>query len=72
MQLLPPKVDIYNYIYEGNGGGRLDNVISFYKSWILKSVRAVTKYEASLRNWDGVPERRWEGKEKTDLGRRVT
>ena len=50
-QFLPPTADIFNYIYDAspspNGGaqGRLDNVIRFYKSWIVKSVRAVTKYE---------------------------
>lgn len=43
-QLLPPTADIYNYIYDGGGSGRLDNVIRFYKSWVVKSVRAVTKY----------------------------
>ncbi|CAM9735072.1 unnamed protein product, partial [Ascophyllum nodosum] len=43
-QLLPSATDIYNYVYDGAGGGRLDNIIRFYKSWILKSVRAVTKY----------------------------
>ncbi|CAM9431643.1 unnamed protein product, partial [Laminaria digitata] len=42
---LPPSADIYNYIYEGKKGGRLDNVIRFNKSWIVKSVRAVTMYE---------------------------
>ena len=52
-QFLPPTADIYNYIYDaspspnGGGRGRLDNVIRFYKSWIVKSVRAVTNYEAS-------------------------
>lgn len=46
-KLLPPTTDIYNYIYDGKGGGRLDNVIRFYKSWVLKSVRAVTKYTVS-------------------------
>lgn len=54
-QFLPPTADIFNYIYDtspslnGGGQGRLDNVIRFYKSWIVKSVRAVTKYEASVR-----------------------
>ena len=56
---MPPTADIFNYIYDtspspsGGGQGRLDNVIRFYKSWIVKSVRAVTKYEASVerRTW---------------------
>lgn len=46
-QLLPVATDIYNYIYDGGGSGRLDNVIRFYKSWVVKSVRAVTKYRVS-------------------------
>lgn len=48
VQLLPASTDIYNYIYDGSGGGRLDNVIRFYKSWILKSVRAVSKYRVRV------------------------
>eukprot|EP00904_Undaria_pinnatifida_P010046 jgi/Undpi1/6171/HiC_scaffold_20.g08655.m1 len=48
-KFLPPSADIYNYIYEGKKGGRLDNVIRFNKSWIVKSVRAVTMYEMDTR-----------------------
>ncbi|CAN0401671.1 unnamed protein product [Pylaiella littoralis] len=54
-KLLPPTADIYNYIYDtspspsGGGRGRLDNVIRFYKSWVVKSVRAVTRYEMDDR-----------------------
>ncbi|CAM9191189.1 unnamed protein product [Choristocarpus tenellus] len=42
--LLPPVVDIYNYIFDGGGSGRLDNLLTFYKSWILKGVRAEAKF----------------------------
>ncbi|CAM9359401.1 unnamed protein product [Sphacelaria rigidula] len=48
-KLLPVTTDIYNYIYDGNGGGRMDNIIRFYKSAIVKSVRAVTKYTMDRR-----------------------
>ena len=51
-QLLPSATDIYNYVYDGAGGGRLDNIIRFYKSWILKSVRAVTKYRVRAGRGD--------------------
>lgn len=47
-QYLPTATDIYNYIYDGDEGGRLDNVIRFYKSMIVKNMRAVTKYRVSF------------------------
>ena len=49
---MPPSADIYNYIYEGKKGGRLDNVIRFNKSWIVKSVRAITMYEVRAKIGD--------------------
>ncbi|CAM9687628.1 unnamed protein product [Ectocarpus sp. 4 AP-2014] len=48
-KFLPPTSDVYNYIYDGGGGGRLDNVLRFYKSWAVKSVRAVTNYKMDDR-----------------------
>ncbi|CAM9742568.1 unnamed protein product, partial [Hapterophycus canaliculatus] len=48
-KFLPPTSDIFIYIYDGAGGGRLDNVIRFYKSWVVKSVRAVTEYKMDDR-----------------------
>ncbi|CAM9354207.1 unnamed protein product [Discosporangium mesarthrocarpum] len=47
--LLPPIADIYNYLYDGKEGGRMDTLITFYKSWILKSVRAITTCKMDSR-----------------------
>ncbi|CAM9118059.1 unnamed protein product [Chrysoparadoxa australica] len=43
--VLPPGVDVFNYIYEAGRQGRLDNVLRFNNSPVVKSLRVTADYE---------------------------